>query len=300
MSSFATLSPSTTSHPAARLSRRQASLALASLPLMPTLASAHGALPVQPAAHRRLTIVLTGGMSSQETFDPKPGAAIDRRSPADAIPTSVPGVHFSAWLPRLAARAHEFTLLRAVTLGTAPATHAAGLSLLPAATVRSLSASHRSATSLPYGASRFGRLCHAAVERLDLGSAAECVHFAETVFDTLSWDLHANGAGLPIALSDYRDTLCPQLDQVLCALFDDLQARGLWSQTDIHIVTEVGRSAMFNSRGGREHASSPCCALLAGGRFAGGQVLGRTSSDGGEVVDGEQLLSNLVAHAVPA
>jgi hypothetical protein len=273
----------------------------------------------------QLTLVLSGGMSSQETFDPKPLGPVDRRGPAGAIATSVPGVCVSSWLPRLAARAHEFTLVRSVTLGSAPATHDAGLALLPAATVSegdigshgdllvrpvSRSEMRRRATlgtarptarvrsrqrvGFDYGASRFGGVCQAAVSQLVAGADSACVHFAPTVFDCLSWDMHANGAGLPISLTDYRETLCPQFDQVLCAVFDELQARGLWSTTTVRVVTEVGRSAQFNSRGGRDHARGPFCALLAGGGVAGGVVIGATTADGGEVLEGEVTLGTLL------
>lgn len=277
------------------LSRRQATLALVAAPFAPSLAAA-GSLASRPAAARaQLTIVLTGGMSSQETFDPKPAAPLAHRSPAGLIATSIPGVHFSAWLPRLAARAHDFTLVRTVTLGDAPATHPAGMALLPAATVTSPAPTASSPRSIAYGTSRFGSLCRTAVERLAAGSTAECVHFAETVYDTLSWDMHANGAGLPVTLADYRDTLCPQLDRVLTALFDDLQQRDLWHRADVRVVTEVGRSPRFNARGGRDHALAPFCVLLAGSRFEGGQILGKTSPDGGEIQSNPILLPDLLA-----
>lgn len=273
------------------LSRRQATLSLAAAPFVPALAVA-GSQTARSAARKELTLVLTGGMSSQETFDPKPAAPVEHRSPAGSIATSIPGVHFSAWLPRLAARAHEFTLVRTVTLGDTPATHPAGLALLPAATVTRSSGSTSSAQG--YGSSRFGSLCRTAVDRLATGSTAECIHFAETVFDTLSWDMHANGAGLPVTLADYRETLCPQLDSVLTALFDDLKRRDLWERTDVRVVTELGRASTFNARGGRDHASTPFCALLAGGRFATGQVVGETSRDGAEPVTDSLDLADLI------
>ncbi len=272
-----------------RLSRRDAARALAVLPLTASFAAGSA---TTPSSRRQLTIVLTGGMSSQETFDPKPTAPVQHRSPAGSIPTGIPGVHFSAWLPRLAARTQDFTLFRAVTLGDLPATHAAGMSLLPSATVQSPSTS--ATNSRAYGASRFASLCRTALDRLAAGSATESVHFAETVFDTLSWDMHANGAGLPVSLADYRDTLCPQLDRVLCALLDDLKQRDLWEQTDLRVVTELGRAATFNARGGRDHAPAPFCALFAGARFATGQVLGETSSDGGDILVGATPLASLL------
>ena len=43
-----------------------------------------------------------GGPSQHETFDPKPDAPSGARSVGEVIPTSVPGIHFSGWMPRLA------------------------------------------------------------------------------------------------------------------------------------------------------------------------------------------------------
>jgi hypothetical protein len=56
-----------------------------------------------------------GGPSHIDTLDPKPGAPAEIRGEFDTIQTSLPGVHFSEHLPRLAAIADKFTLLRAIS-----------------------------------------------------------------------------------------------------------------------------------------------------------------------------------------
>ena len=53
-----------------------------------------------------------GGPSQHETFDPKPDAPSGVRSVGEVIPTSVPGTHFSSWMPRLAKLADKFTVVR--------------------------------------------------------------------------------------------------------------------------------------------------------------------------------------------
>ena len=53
-----------------------------------------------------------GGPSQHETFDPKPDAPSGVRSVGEVIPTSVPGTHFSGWMPRLAKLADKFTVVR--------------------------------------------------------------------------------------------------------------------------------------------------------------------------------------------
>lgn len=62
-----------------------------------------------------IMVWLDGGPSHYEMFDPKPDAPQDIRGEFKAIPTSVPGVHFSECVPHLAKAADKFTVLRSVT-----------------------------------------------------------------------------------------------------------------------------------------------------------------------------------------
>src|SRR3954470_17362910 len=61
-----------------------------------------------------ILIWLDGGPSHYETFDPKPDAPAEVRGEFKPIPTKVPGVHFSEVVPKLAATADKFTVLRSV------------------------------------------------------------------------------------------------------------------------------------------------------------------------------------------
>ncbi|MBI2805319.1 MAG: DUF1501 domain-containing protein [Planctomycetes bacterium] len=80
-------------------------------------------------ATRCIVLFLTGGPSQLETFDPKPAAASEIRGPFASIPTSVTGIRISEHLPRLAALAHRFTIIRTVH-HDGPPVHEAGMQLL--------------------------------------------------------------------------------------------------------------------------------------------------------------------------
>lgn len=74
-------------------------------------------------------LMMTGGASHLDTFDPKPEAPAEVRGPNRAIATAVPGVFLSGSLPRLAQRAADFTLLRSLGHDAAPI-HETGQQLL--------------------------------------------------------------------------------------------------------------------------------------------------------------------------
>ncbi|HTN75545.1 MAG TPA: DUF1501 domain-containing protein [Pirellulaceae bacterium] len=55
-----------------------------------------------------------GGCSHLETYDPKPDAGSEYSGPFGTIPTKVPGMHFCELLPKQAAIADKFTVLRSM------------------------------------------------------------------------------------------------------------------------------------------------------------------------------------------
>jgi hypothetical protein len=61
-----------------------------------------------------ILVWMDGGPSHYETFDPKPEAPLEIRGEFKPIPTSVPGVHFSECIPRLASVADRFTVVRSI------------------------------------------------------------------------------------------------------------------------------------------------------------------------------------------
>lgn len=81
-------------------------------------------------AHRRaILIVMTGGPSQLETFDPKPEAVSSIRGPFKSIETAIPGIRFSETLPLLAQRANRLAIIRSMNHDAAPI-HEAGQQLL--------------------------------------------------------------------------------------------------------------------------------------------------------------------------
>ena len=66
-----------------------------------------------------INIYLPGGMSHQESFDPKLTAPVEYRGPMEAIKTSVDGVYFSENLKETAKIANKITVVRSMTHGEA-------------------------------------------------------------------------------------------------------------------------------------------------------------------------------------
>ena len=55
-----------------------------------------------------------GGISHIDTFDPKPDASKDIRGEFQTIATTIPGVHLSEHMPRLARQMHRMAVVRSV------------------------------------------------------------------------------------------------------------------------------------------------------------------------------------------
>src|SRR5687768_10156239 len=59
-----------------------------------------------------IIVFLTGAASHHDTFDMKPDAPAEIRGQFQPVATSVPGVHVCEHLPQLAARMHQYALIR--------------------------------------------------------------------------------------------------------------------------------------------------------------------------------------------
>jgi len=66
-------------------------------------------------AKAAIFVNLAGGPSHLDMFDPKPNAPDEYRGEFGTIPTSVPGIHVSEHLPRLAACMERYAILRGIT-----------------------------------------------------------------------------------------------------------------------------------------------------------------------------------------
>jgi hypothetical protein len=62
-----------------------------------------------------LVLYEEGGISQMDTWDPKPDAPVDHRSPYRPISTNVPGVQFTSLMPRIAQHADKLSVVRSMT-----------------------------------------------------------------------------------------------------------------------------------------------------------------------------------------
>jgi hypothetical protein len=116
-----------------------------------------------------------------------------------------------------------------------------------------------------------------------------------TVFDSPSWDCHADGGSLRTNLNDIRNTVAPGFDTAFSALLTDLEARGQLDSTLVVATGEFGRTPKLNSNGGRDHWAGCWTALVAGGGVKGGRVIGRSDRTGTEPADRPVSPQELVA-----
>lgn len=93
-----------------------------------------------------------------------------------------------------------------------------------------------------------------------------------------SWDTHGNNFG------HLRQQL-PYVDQAVATLIEDLHARGLDQDCSVVMWGEFGRTPRVNSGAGRDHWEPVMSALMAGGGFRNGQVVGSTNARGEVAVD---------------
>jgi hypothetical protein len=136
-----------------------------------------------------------------------------------------------------------------------------------------------------YGMNTFGQSCLLARRLVEHGVRLATVNMFDTVFNQITWDCHADGASLATTLDDYKETLCPMFDRAYTALLDDLDQRGMLSNTLVLAMGEFGRTPQLNPRGGRDHWSGCWTILFAGAGVRSGQVVGSSDSTGFEPKD---------------
>jgi len=126
-----------------------------------------------------------------------------------------------------------------------------------------------------YGNHTFGQSCLAARRLVERG-----VRYV--TINCNGWDTHKQN--FPT-----MRTKVPQLDSGVAALLVDLESRGLLDSTIVWVCGEFGRTpkvqweAPWN--GGRGHWGNVFSALIAGGGFKGGHVVGASDAKGQEVKD---------------
>ncbi len=93
-------------------------------------------------------------------------------------------------------------------------------------------------------------------------------------FVTLShngWDMHTN-------LTGGLRSRCPQVDQAVSALIEDLVSRGLDSRVLLVITGEFGRTPRINRNAGRDHWAPLSPLAFACGGLRTGQVVGESNA----------------------
>jgi uncharacterized protein (DUF1501 family) len=102
------------------------------------------------------------------------------------------------------------------------------------------------------------------------------------------WDTHANN------FKTLRQLL-PALDKAIYSLVTDLHARGLDKEVAVVVWGEYGRTPKINRNAGRDHWGQASFALVAGGGFKMGQVIGATSPRAERPVGGSYIPQNVLA-----
>lgn len=126
-----------------------------------------------------------------------------------------------------------------------------------------------------YGMNTFGQSCLAARRLVERG-------VPYVTINAKGWDTHK------AHFTAMRQKL-PQMDKGMATLLQDLTDRGLLDSTIVWWSGEFGRTpkvqweAPWN--GGRNHFGKVFSAVVAGGGFKGGQVVGATDATGEEVKD---------------
>jgi len=126
-----------------------------------------------------------------------------------------------------------------------------------------------------YGRNTFGQSCLAARRLVEHGVPYVTINYE-------GWDTHRQNFQV------MRQKL-PQMDKGMAALLQDLSERGLLESTILWWGGEFGRTpkVMWEApwNGGRNHWGDVFCALVAGGGFRGGSVVGASDAKGESVKD---------------
>jgi hypothetical protein len=125
-----------------------------------------------------------------------------------------------------------------------------------------------------YGRNTFGQDCLAARRMVEAGVPYIVINYPA------GWDTHSNHFAT-------MRRQCPQLDQGLAMLLQDLSERGLLESTIVWCCGEFGRTPKVDWQppwnGGRNHYGNVFSVLVAGGGFKGGHVVGSSDAKAEEV-----------------
>ncbi|MHC4215412.1 MAG: DUF1501 domain-containing protein, partial [Planctomycetota bacterium] len=136
-----------------------------------------------------------------------------------------------------------------------------------------------------YGRNTFGQSCLMARRLVEQGVPYVTVNYK-------GWDTHKQHFQI-------MNRKLPEMDKGLSALLEDLQDRGLLESTIIWWGGEFGRTPKIKWdppwNGGRGHFGQCFCAMVAGGGFKGGHVVGASNENGTEVAQRPVNPQDLIA-----
>ena len=119
-----------------------------------------------------------------------------------------------------------------------------------------------------YGMNKFGQSCLCARRLVEAGVPYITINAS-------GWDTHKKHF-------ESLNRIAPEMDKAVAALISDLDEKGLLDQTVIWWTGEFGRTPKIDWQnpwqGGRNHHATCFCAMVAGGGFAGGRVVGKSNA----------------------
>ena len=107
------------------------------------------------------------------------------------------------------------------------------------------------------------------------------------------WDMHADVTNLNI--KDGMQAVGQPFDHAVSAFIQDVEERGLADQILLIVAGEMGRTPRINRTGVRDHWAKLSPLMMYGGGLTGGNVVGQSTRDGGEPLDGQLTIENLIS-----
>ncbi len=107
------------------------------------------------------------------------------------------------------------------------------------------------------------------------------------------WDMHGVD-GVHAGVEEGMRYVGPPLDHAVSAFLDDVEARGLSDKILLVMCGEMGRTPKLEQLGGRNHWGNLGPLVLAGGGLPMGQVIGRSTANGGEPADNPVAMRHLI------
>lgn len=215
--------------------------------------------------HQIVKVILQGGPSQIDLWDPKPNAVGEIRGSFRPICTNITGIQISECLPQIATMMDRFTIVRSIS-----GSHGS----------HDLTQSQIGSSTTPSDPSSTAGTFQEAESLLSAGASDIVLKFG-------NWDHHQQLAG-------NIKSIAAQLDQQLCRFIQSLANTRRLEETTVLVWGEFGRSPRINPDGGRDHWPAVNSAIIAGGPSARGNAWGSTSDDGSDIIDHAISMNDLI------